>query len=165
VKGEGASHRRGRGFNGQPHDVLDTRARHGEVEQHDASGAFLAFVVHPAGRDDRRVQKTRIDAFQIRVAVRPVDHGVVGGMERDGMPADLDREIWCVGLAGHIDVVKAAAERAARRQGAADPAEDAQVGAIEAERPSKRRVPGYIDVPWAECAGRADLACGIAFVS
>ena len=113
-------HRRLRRVDGQPHDVFEPAAIDRHVERHRAA-VDVRVADDAALRDERRVEKRRVDFVEDRVAVGAVDDRVIRRVQRHRMPAGLDdAEFRRVGFAVDVDAFELAAELPVRRQDAGD---------------------------------------------
>ena len=77
VQVEAAGHRRLRRFHGELHDVFEPALGDLDVERHDPALHALD-LVDAAGRDERGLQKLRVDPIERGVAVGGIDRRVVG---------------------------------------------------------------------------------------
>src|ERR1700728_3678610 len=110
--------------------------------------------------NDVGVQEPGIDGLQVGIAVRAVDDGVEGGVERDGAFGNVEAEVRSGGGAVDDNFVELALVFAVGGEDAADAFDSAEVGVTEGVAAVDRGRARVVLVEGTEVAGGVDIAGG-----
>ncbi len=159
VEGDVAAHDGRLGFHAEFEQIFDTAVRHedGEVDV----VALAVDIDDGTLGAEVGVKECGLNRGEDGVAVGGVDEGVEGGLKRDWVVRDVEREVGDAVGAVDGDVIEASVEVADAGEGSTDAADGAEVGVGEGVMAVDLGGAGIVAVPRAEVAGGVDGADGL----